>query len=54
MLTGVSATVREQLARTGLLDGLGSENVFEEKPMLGEAAADALAAARRWLTASER
>ena len=49
MLYGVDAKLHAQLARSGLLQFLGPENVFLETPRLGEALDSAAEAARVWL-----
>ena len=49
ILVGVDPTVREQLAKTGLLQVIGEENVFVATPQLGEALNRAVAAADAWL-----
>ncbi len=49
MLVGVEPAVRKQLAKTGLLDLIGEENVFLATPRLGEAMNQAAAAAYLWL-----
>ena len=49
MMVGVDAVVREQLAKTGLLQLIGEENVFVATPQLGEALNQAVAAAHTWL-----
>jgi len=49
MLVGVEPAVRKQLAKTGLLDLIGEENVFLATPRLGEAMNQAAAAAYAWL-----
>ena len=49
MLVGVDAGVREQLARTGVLQAIGEENVFLATPRIGEALERAIAAAHAWL-----
>lgn len=49
MLVGVDEGVRTQLARTGLLDVIGPENVFLAQPQLGLAMNQAAAAAYAWL-----
>ncbi len=49
MLVGVDPAVREQLARTGVLQVLGEENVFVATPQLGVALNNAVAAANDWL-----
>jgi SulP family sulfate permease len=49
MLVGVDPAVRDQLARTGVLQVIGEENVFIATPQLGEALNRAVAAADEWL-----
>lgn len=49
MLVGVDPVVRDQLAKTGVLQVIGEENVFLATPQLGEALNRAVAAARAWL-----
>jgi sulfate permease, SulP family len=49
MLVGVDPAVREQLAKTGVLEILGEENVFVATPQLGVALNRAVAAAYAWL-----
>jgi len=49
MLVGVDRRVLDQLARTGLLQHIGEENVFLATPQLGEAMNQAAAAAYAWL-----
>jgi SulP family sulfate permease len=49
MLIGVDQRVLDQLARTGLLQLIGEENVFLATPQLGEAMNQAVAAAAAWL-----
>ncbi|MEE4239140.1 MAG: SulP family inorganic anion transporter [Anderseniella sp.] len=50
MLTGVNEDLFGQLARTGLLASVGADNVFMERPELGAALNDAIAAARARLS----
>ena len=45
MLVGVDPVVRDQLAKTGMLEVLGEENVFVATPQLGAALNQAVAAA---------
>ena len=47
MLVGVDPRVLDQLARTGLLQRIGAENVFLATPQVGEAMNQA--AAYAWL-----
>jgi SulP family sulfate permease len=49
MLVGVDPTVRDQLAKTGILRTLGEENIFVATPQLGEALNQAVADADAWL-----
>jgi SulP family sulfate permease len=49
MLVGVDPAVRDQLARTGVLELIGEENVFLATPQIGEALNQAVAAATTWL-----
>jgi SulP family sulfate permease len=49
MLVGVDPVVRDQLAKTGILQVLGEENVFVATPQLGEALNQAVAVANAWL-----
>ena len=49
MLVGVDPLVRDQLAKTGVLELVGDENVFVATPQLGEALNQAVAAATAWL-----
>ena len=49
MLAGVDPAAREQLARTGLLQIIGEENVFLATEQLGASVNQAAAAARAWL-----
>jgi SulP family sulfate permease len=49
MLVGVDPTVRDQLAKTGVLGLLGEDNVFLATPQLGQALNEAIAAATAWL-----
>jgi SulP family sulfate permease len=53
ILVGVSAQVYTQLQKTGLLDGLGSENIYRATSIMGDSARTALEDARRWLEASK-
>jgi SulP family sulfate permease len=54
MLAGVSASVREQMERTGLLDLIGRENVFIAQAQWGVAANQAIEAAQAWLAATDQ
>jgi SulP family sulfate permease len=49
MLVGVDPAVRDQLAKTGVLELIGEENVFVATPQLGAALNQAVAAATEWL-----
>ena len=49
MLVGVDPLVRDQLAKTGVLELIGEENVFLATPQLGAALNQAVAAANAWL-----
>jgi SulP family sulfate permease len=49
MLVGVDPAVRAQLAKTGVLQLIGAENVFLATPQIGEALNQAVAAANAWL-----
>lgn len=49
MLVGIDPAIRDQLAKTGVLDVIGDENVFLATPQLGEALNRAVAAAQAWL-----
>jgi SulP family sulfate permease len=49
MLVGVDQLLRDQLAKTGVLDLLGEENVFVATPQLGVALNQAVSAANTWL-----
>jgi len=49
MLVGVDPAVRDQLAKTGVLQAIGEDNVFVATPQLGEALNRAVAAADAWL-----
>jgi SulP family sulfate permease len=49
MLVGVDQNVRDQLAKTGVLELIGEENVFVATPQLGAAMNRAVAAANAWL-----
>jgi SulP family sulfate permease len=52
MLVGVDPLVREQLAKTGMLQVIGEENVFVATPQLGEALNLAVTVANGWLDRS--
>jgi SulP family sulfate permease len=49
MLVGVDPLVRDQLAKTGVMNLIGEENVFVATPQLGEALNQAVASATEWL-----
>ncbi len=49
MLVGVDESMRDQLAKTGVLKLIGAENVFLATPQLGAAMNQAVAAATAWL-----
>ena len=49
MLVGVEPSVRDQLARTGLLAVVGPENIFMAQPQIGAAVNAAAQEASRWL-----
>jgi len=49
MLVGVDPAVRAQLAKTGILQVLGAENVYLETPQLGTGLNQAVAEANAWL-----
>ena len=49
MLVGIDAAVYDQLAKTGLVQLIGEENVFFASPQLGEAMNQAIAAANAWI-----
>ena len=51
MLSGISAPVYEQLRRTGALDEIGREFVFQAEPQLGLSTNKAIAAGRAFLEA---
>ncbi len=52
MLVGVDPAVRDQLARTGVLQSLGENNVFAATPQIGAGLNQAVAAAEAWLRQS--
>lgn len=54
MLVGVDPTVRDQLARTGMLQTIGEENVFLATAQIGAAMNAAAAAAHEWLGQTSR
>jgi SulP family sulfate permease len=49
MLVGLDPSVHAQLAKTGVLQLIGAENVFLATPQIGEALNQAVAAANGWL-----
>lgn len=49
MLVGVDALLRDQLAKTGVLDVIGAQNVFLATPQVGEAMNQAIERAHAWL-----
>lgn len=53
ILVGVSEQVYTQLRKTGLLDDLGSENVYRATPIMGDSALTAWEDARQWLASSQ-
>ena len=53
LLAGVQPVVKDELERTGLIDIVGRENVFEAQPGLGASLDAALAAAQAWLSTRE-
>jgi len=54
ILVGVSKKVYTQLQKTGLLDDLGSENVYRATSIMGDSAITALEDARQWLESSKK
>jgi SulP family sulfate permease len=54
ILVGVSEHVYIQLRKTGLLDDLGSENVYRATSIMGDSALTALEDARQWLESSKK
>lgn len=48
MLVGVSGTVRDQLAVTGVLAEIGADRVFVAEPRVGDSLAQAMGMARAW------
>lgn len=50
ILAGVQPVVKDQLERTGLLDFIGRENVFEAQPGIGASLDAALEDAQAWLS----
>lgn len=52
ILAGVSPVLRDQLRRTGMLDLIGEENIFQVTDQIGEAGNAALRAATDWLAKS--
>jgi SulP family sulfate permease len=53
ILVGVSKPVYTQLQKTGLLDVLGSENVYRATSIMGDSSITALEDARQWLDSSK-
>ena len=53
ILVGVSQQVYTQLQKTGLLDDLGSENVYRATSIVGDSAITALEDARQWLDSNK-
>lgn len=51
MLTGVDPAIKVQLARTGMLQTIGRENVFLVDERVGQALQEAVDAAERWIAA---
>ena len=49
MLAGVDPHVKEQIIRTGMMQTLGSENVFLVTETVGESALEAIHAAEKWI-----
>jgi SulP family sulfate permease len=49
MLVGVDPTLRDQLAKTGLLAVIGPENIFMAQAQIGAAMNEAAQAASKWL-----
>ena len=54
MLVGVDPAVRDQLAKTGVLQLIGEENVFLATPQLGGAMNQAVAVAQAWLEKTDK
>lgn len=54
ILAGVSKNVYLQLQKTGLLDTLGSENVYRATTIMGDSALSAVEDAKRWLESSNQ
>jgi sulfate permease, SulP family len=52
MLVGVDPNVRDQLAKTGILQAIGEENVFVATPQIGAALNQAVAEAEAWIRQS--
>ncbi len=52
MLVSVDPALRDQLARTGLLAELGTDNLFLATPQIGAAANASAAEAPRWVAES--
>jgi len=49
MLAGVDPHVRNQIRRTGIMQSIGSENVFLVTETVGESATEAIHAAEKWI-----
>jgi SulP family sulfate permease len=49
MLAGIDEAALGQLERTGVLELIGRENVFLDKPVIGEPLKEAVAAANDWI-----
>lgn len=49
LLVGVDESVRDQLAKTGVMALIGAENIFLATPQLGQALNQAISEARQWL-----
>lgn len=54
VLVGVDALLRDQLAKTGVLDVIGAQNVFLATPQVGEAMNHAIDRAHVWLNQPAR
>ena len=52
MLVGVGPELAEQLARTGVIDMLGAENVMMVQPVHGASIREAVALGEQWLAAN--
>ncbi|WP_198949740.1 SulP family inorganic anion transporter [Synechococcus sp. 1G10] len=51
MLAGVAPTIKQQLARTGMLRSLGRDNVFLCDSIIGQSLQEAIDAAETWIAA---